>query len=198
MAYNIAQNIHSDLANQLNINNFPGIDKNYDPCLTREFIFYNLNLLYYHCVNPILNAFGTNDIAVTSAYRCRALQKAMGGNLNSPHTRGQAIDIISYSKPTDILWNWCYQNLPMFNQLIWEYPERGNASHNYHADSLSTTSPIAENFSWVHITFIKDNNPKTSSLSSKREDLHEMYESDLTTRIGDYTHNIVIADKSLL
>ena len=23
---------------QLNINNFPGIDKNYDPCLTREFI----------------------------------------------------------------------------------------------------------------------------------------------------------------
>ena len=195
MSYNIAQNIVSPLATHLNINNFPGADVGYDPCLTKEFIFYNLNLLYYHCVNPIINAFGINDIAITSAYRSRALQKAIGGPLNSPHVRGQSIDIVSISKPTSLLWNWCYQNLPLYNQLIWEYPERGDYSIGYKDNG---DVGVASTFSWVSITFIKNNNPKTSSISSKRNDLHEMYASDLTTRIGDYTHNIVIADRNLI
>lgn len=53
------------------------------------------------------------------------------------------------------------------------------------------------NFSWIHISFVKDNNPKTTSISSKKESLHKIYEGELTTRIGDYTHGITLAKENL-
>lgn len=194
MAFKIKHLVKSNLASRNNINNFPGADVEYDPCLTKDHIFNNLHLLFYHCVRPIIEAFGEDDIAITSAYRSRSLQRAIGGNLNSVHTRGQAVDIISFSRPTDILWNWCNYNLPQFNQLIWEYPERGHIQSKSPSRGFDTSA----NFSWVHISYTKNNHPKTTSISTKREDVHEMYHSENSTRIGDYTHNIVIADYNLI
>ena len=40
--------------------------------------------------------------------------------------------------------------------------------------------------------------PRTASISTKRPDLHEMYLSEKSTRIGDYTHGIVYADNNLI
>jgi len=180
-----AHNIISQTAVSNNINNYPGADVNTDPRLTESFIWENLQLLHSKCVNPILDAFGPNDIKITSAYRCKALNKIFGGTSKSQHISGHAIDLVSTKHPSSLLWNFCFQNLSSFNQLIWEFPERGDFT------------PSKEKFSWIHISYIQDNNPKTTSISSKREDIHEMYQSEKTCKIGDYTHSIVYADNSI-
>ena len=183
--FTIRHNILSKKAEELNINNFPGVDIQKDPCLSYDFILYNLNLVHQHFITPLMNAF-SGDISITSAYRSMELNKAIGGNPMSQHVSGYAIDIVSMKFPTSLLYNWCFQNLPSWNQLIWEYPEKGM----YHQNN--------PNFSWIHISWVLDNNPKTSSLSSNREDIHEMYKSENTKRIGNYTHKIAFANENLL
>ena len=186
MAFTILQNIVSKTAKENNINNFPGVEVNKDPCLTYDFIINNLSKLHYYCINPILQAFPENDIKLTSAYRCMELNNLLGGLENSPHVRGQGVDIVSLKYPSSLLWNWCKQNLTNYHQLIWEYPERGMWNR------------YREEFSWVSISYVENANNKTSSFSSIREDLHEMYLGEKTQRTGNYTHNIKIAEEIIL
>ena len=186
MAFTIKQNIMSIKAAQYGINNVPGVDKEIDPCLTYNFIVNNLNALHYYCINPILDAFGKDDIFIKSAYRSMALNNIIGGNPKSGHVRGHSIDIISLNYGNATLWNWCYQNLPNYHQLIWEYPEKGGFSG------------ANDDTSWVHISYIEGNFPRTSSVSSKREDIHEMYQGEKTIRKGDYTHHIKIAEQAIV
>lgn len=182
--FTIKHNIISNKANELNINNFPGVDNEKDPCLTYDYIINNLQLLHQNCITPLMEAFDGN-IAITSAYRCMELNRAIGGNKNSQHIRGNAVDIISLKYDSSLIWNWCFQNLPSWHQLIWEYPERSTYNNN-------------SNFSWVHISWIEGNNPKTTSVSSTRPDIHEMYQAEKTKKVGNYTHNIMLADQNLI
>ena len=177
--------IYSKIAEDQNINNYPGVDAEGYPTLTSDFIFSNLQLLHTNCINPMLDAFGSS-IKIISAYRSIELNNVLGGVSNSQHTRGYAVDLISLNDPTSLLWNWCFQNLTTWNQLIWEYPERGNYTDE------------DQPFSWVHISYIEENNPKISSLSSEKENLHESYKNELTNRIGNYTHGITLADETLI
>lgn len=177
--------IYSKIAEDQNINNYPGVDVETYPTLTSDFIFSNLGLLHTNCINPILDAFGPS-IKIASAYRSIELNNYLGGVSNSQHTRGYAVDLISSNHSSALLWNWCLQNLPTWNQLIWEYPERGNFSE------------ISQPFSWVHISYIEDDNPKITSLSSDKENLHNSYEGELTQRIGNYTHGVTLADENLI
>ena len=177
--------IYSKIAEDHNINNYPGVDQNTNPTLTSDFIFTNLKLLHTNCINPILDEFGTS-IRITSAYRSIELNKHLGGVPDSQHTRGYAVDLISTSHPSSLLWNWCFQNLSSWNQLIWEYPEKNNFTSN------------DQPFSWVHISYIEGNNPKITSLSSEKENLHTSYQSELTQKIGNYTHGITSADENLI
>ena len=186
MAFTILQNINSVTALQEGINNFPGVDVDKDPCLTYDYITNNLNNLHYYCIKPILDVFPKNDIYIKSAYRSIGLNNILRGNPQSGHIRGYSIDIVSLNYGSALLWNWCYQNLPNYHQLIWEYPEKGD------------TTGTVEDTSWVHISYIDGNYPRTSSLSSKRPDIHEMYEGEKTLRKGDYTHNIAIAEPSII
>ena len=55
-----------------------------------------------------------------------------------------------------------------------------------------------KNFSWVSISYIEGSNQNISSLSSERDDLHEMYETEDTCRIGNYTHGISFAENNLV
>ena len=153
MAFKIIHNIKSELAEQNNINNFPGVDVNHNSTLTYDFIINNL----------------------------------LGGVENSQHIFGYAIDIVSDNFPASLIWNWCYQNLPLYNQLIWEYPERGDFNGGSNIDC-----------SWVHISYIEGDNTKKTSLSTTRKDLHEMYASELTTQKGNFTHGINLADQNLI
>ena len=144
-------------------------------------------ILYRKRIKKIVqNSFG---LLIKSAYRSSILNEAITGKANdfsSQHVRGYAIDIVSQGYSSSTVWNWCYQNLPTWYQLIWEYPERG--------DFTSLNEPC----SWVHISYIKNSNSKTASLSSKRTDLHEMYKTEKTINRGEYTHNITHAYKQLI
>jgi hypothetical protein len=185
MAFKLIHNIVSKLADTNGINNFPGVDKTPDNNLSYNFITNNIRSLHENCINLILADFP--DLIIASAYRCKKLNKLLGGTENSQHVYGYAADIITPNHPSSLLWNWCYQNLPRWNQLIWEYPERGN----YNGGATPKCS-------WVHISYIEGDNTKKTSLGSNREDLHEMYAGELQTRKGKYTHTISLADENYL
>ena len=185
MAFKIIHNIKSELAEQNNINNFPGVDTIDNPILTYDFIIDNLRSLHLNCINPLLTDIP--DVKIKSAYRCKQLNSLLGGVENSQHIFGYAIDIVSDNFPASLIWNWCYQNLPAWNQLIWEYPERGDFNGGAN-----------KNCSWVHISYVIGDNTKKTSLSTTRKDLHEMYASELTTQKGNFTHGINLADQNLI
>lgn len=77
-----------------------------------------------------LRTWYNKPIKVNSFFRCDALNKAVGGAVNSQHSKGEAIDIGAGSKEENKkLFEWCKANL-IFDQLINEY-----------------------DYSWVHISF---------------------------------------------
>ena len=98
------------------------------------------------------------------------------------------MDIFSIKSRASLIFNWCYQNLPAWNQMIWEFPEKG--------DWVDGT----KNPAWVHISYVEGNNKKINTIATQREDLHQMYESESTTRKPNsiYTSGIKIADQTLL
>ena len=51
-------------------------------------------------------------------FNYKELNLLLGGVENSQHIYGYAIDIVSPNYPSSLLWNWCYQNLPLYHQLI--------------------------------------------------------------------------------
>ena len=176
--FKLIHNIESKIARDNNINNYPVFDE--------EIIWDNLYQLHINCVKPILENFGPNNIKITSAYRTEEVNKIIGGISDSHHLYGYAIDLISINHDSADLFNWCKLYLPEWNQLIWEYPERGSFT-NANFD-----------FSWIHISYVKENNPKLCSMSSKVENIHNAYINDSTIRTGNFTHNIDLADKTLL
>jgi hypothetical protein len=170
------------------INNEPGIDVDTDSKLTSNFIYTNLDKLFTNCVIPIQNAFDVEgvNIGITSCYRSKAWNEYVEGVEDSHHISGYAVDLISTKHPTYVLFNWCKDNLPLWNQLIWEFPEKGPFIGS------------GKDCSWVHISFIEGNNPKTLSVASALDSLHDLYTDSDTFRRGNYTHHIKEADLKLL
>jgi len=182
------QALHSNIAHENEIDNIPGSDyRNYnDPKLIKSNIINNLHELFQHCINPIFNKFG-EDLALTSVYRNKKVNKLLGGVENSQHIYGYAADIVLLNNtPSSTLFNWCVFNIPQYHQLIWEYPERGNYS-DYHPS-----------FSWVHISYIKGDNYKINSVSSKDPKVHITYQDEDTFYLDNFTHRIALANPKLL
>jgi hypothetical protein len=183
----------SNRANAKGIDNFPGVDSFKGTEFSFAKIKSNLQKVHYNIIDPLRKAFppytnaGNKDIWITSAYRCEALNNEVGGVTNSQHKYGLAIDIFSVSQKASLIWNWCYQNLPAYHQLIWEYPEFGDF-----------VDGARDPLTWIHISYVEENNIKVNSIATQREDLHEMYKAEGTSRNGDYTHGIKIADQNLI
>lgn len=88
-----------------------------------------MQLVATMCFEP-LREWYDKPIKVNSFYRCDALNKAVGGAINSQHCKGEAIDMSAGSKAENKkLFDWCKANL-IFDQLINEY-----------------------DYSWVHISY---------------------------------------------
>lgn len=86
------------------------------------------------CFEPLREWYG-KPLKVNSFFRCEALNKAVGGAINSQHSKGEAIDISGGSKDENKkIFDWCKANLK-YDQLINEY-----------------------DYSWVHISFRTGNN----------------------------------------
>ena len=103
----------SDYAKRNGINNMP------NPEHTE-----NLIELANHIFEPIRKHFN-KPIHVSSGYRCKQLNTAIGGAKNSQHTVGQAIDIDQGDRKENMeIFDFIKNNLE-FDQLILEYPVGG-------------------------------------------------------------------------
>ena len=84
---------------------------------------------------PIRDYFDV-PIAVTSAYRSKALNDIIGGSSNSQHCKGEALDLDAdvYGKITNKqIFEYIKENL-IFDQLIWEFGTNDNPN-------------------WVHVSY---------------------------------------------
>ena len=118
----------SNTAKRLGIDNTPDEETLVTMRFTAEYIF-----------EPLRNHFG-EQIYVSSFYRSKDLNKAIGGSKTSQHCKGEAIDIDDvYSKATNAdFFNYIKDNLE-FDQLIWEFGDDTNPA-------------------WVHASYCLGNN----------------------------------------
>ena len=151
--------------------NVPGDDYTGDnPDFEKDKIITNMNNLMNKCINPIKDIFP--DIVITSVYRSKTLNDYIGGSPESQHVYGYASDIVSIGNfETYEIFNWVIDQGIEFDQMIWEFPEKGKGLRG----------------SWLHISYKSGNNRKKTTLASKNSKLHERYGG---TRIGNYQHNI--------
>ena len=151
--------------------NVPGDDYTPDrPDLEQETIITNINNLMNKCVNPIKTQYP--DVVITSVYRSKTLNKYIGGVDESQHMYGYASDLVSIKNFKSYeIFNWVIDQNIDFDQMIWEFPEKGNGI----------------NGSWVHISYKNNNNRKKTSLASKSSTLHKKYGG---VQIGEYQHDI--------
>ena len=94
----------------------------------------NLTHLCVHVLEPLRHAMG-HAVKIGSGFRCKALNRAVGGVTNSQHLTGQAADLcIDGDIQKGRRWfNWIRANVE-FDQLIWEKnPKTGSC--------------------WVHVSF---------------------------------------------
>ena len=115
----------SQTASRLGINNKPD----------EEFIVDNLRAVAREVFQPCRDHVG-GPLYVSSGYRSRALNDAIGGSKSSQHISGMALDL-----DTDVfggctngdLFNFIKENL-VFDQLIWEFGDDNNPD-------------------WIHVSF---------------------------------------------
>jgi hypothetical protein len=109
----------------------------------------NMKVLAQHIFQPIREHFG-KPIHVSSGYRSKDLNKAIGGSQTSQHSRGQAIDIDmdgSEISNRDVFM-FIKDNLE-FDQLIWEFGTKGNPD-------------------WVHVSYNTNGNQRKQVLIAKK------------------------------
>tara|TARA_R110002051_G_scaffold305684_1_gene375815 strand:+ start:75 stop:512 length:438 start_codon:yes stop_codon:yes gene_type:complete len=92
----------------------------------------NLTIIANEVFQPIREHFN-EPIYISSGYRSRALNKAIGGSKSSHHCKGMALDL-----------DQDYRNTNVTNEQIF----------NYIKDNLEFTQLINENnYSWVHVSY---------------------------------------------
>ena len=123
--FTLKEFVRSNTAARLGINNNPSED-----------VKKNIELLVEKILDPLRESFG-KPIIVTSGYRCKELNKAIGGAAKSQHMSGEAADIrtVEDSKSANKeLFNLIIELGLPFDQLINE--------HDY---------------DWVHVSYGKRN-----------------------------------------
>ena len=129
--------IHSDTADRLGIDNTP----------TSEAVS-NLNDLVTNVLDNLRDSWG-RPIIVTSGYRCKELNAAVGGTHNSQHLKGQAADIVSddFEAFRRFVRRWCKDN---------NVPSDGFTLGGNEFDQC-----IFEHSSgreWIHISYVEGRN----------------------------------------
>jgi hypothetical protein len=99
-----------------------------------------LRNLAQNVLQPIRDHFG-KAVNISSGFRCKKLNKAIGGSTTSQHTKGEAADIEIFGVDNLELARWISRNLP-FDQLILEYYDVNDGP----------------NSGWVHVSFKKSGN----------------------------------------
>jgi zinc D-Ala-D-Ala carboxypeptidase len=103
--------IKSNTETRLGIDNTP-----------EEWEIHNLRAVAENVFQPVRDHFGV-PIAVSSGYRSKKLNKAIGGSKYSQHVIGEALDLDAdvYGKVTNAeIFNYIKNNLE-WDQMIWEF-----------------------------------------------------------------------------
>jgi hypothetical protein len=79
----------------------------------------NLQALCVHILQPLRDKLG-KEIRINSGYRCKELNRVIGGAKNSQHIEGKAADIQVIGVETDELFNFIRRNFAEYDQLIHE------------------------------------------------------------------------------
>jgi zinc D-Ala-D-Ala carboxypeptidase len=110
-----------------------GIDNSPTPTIIKALKSLDDNILI-----PITNEFG--QMLITSCYRSKAVNLAIGGSTTSQHQKGEAVDFVAVGggKELNEVFTWIADNLT-FGQLIWE---KGDSS----------------NPQWIHVSFSVNGN----------------------------------------
>lgn len=120
--FKISELIYSETAIIKSINNMPDINS-----------LDNLLDLIFYCLQPIRDKLN-EPMIITSGFRCKEINKLVGGAYNSQHLYGQAADfVVKKYTPSQIIEKIKKSNIE-FDQLINEYNK------------------------WVHISFNKGKN----------------------------------------
>ena len=100
---------------------------------------------------PLRLHFGV-PIGVSSGYRSKALNEAIGGSKRSQHSHGQALDLDAdiYGKITNADIFYRIKNHLDFDQLIWEFG-------------------TDEEPAWVHVSYVPDGNCRGEALVAYKE-----------------------------
>lgn len=136
----LAEVIRSETAKRKEISNMP----------TPEHIE-NFKKLAENVFQPIREHFGV-PIHISSGYRSKALNTAVGGSLSSQHCQGEAIDIDMDGSANGVtntmVFNYIKDSLE-FDQLIWEFGTN-------------------ENPDWVHVSYESTGKQRKQILKATR------------------------------
>ena len=143
----LAEVTKSQTATRLGIDNTPTIDH-----------MESLRAVAQKVFEPIRNHFGV-PIAVTSGYRSKGLNEAIGGSSRrSQHCKGQALDIDAdvYGRVTNAeIFHYIKDHIN-FDQLIWEFGDDKNPD-------------------WVHVSYVERNANRREILIAYRENGRTRY-----------------------
>jgi len=136
----LSEVVRSESAKRKGISNMP----------TPEHIV-NFKLLAEKVFEPIRNHFRC-PIHISSGYRSKELNAAIGGSATSQHCSGEAIDIDMDGSPNGVsnadVFNYIKNNLA-FDQLIWEFGSDSNPD-------------------WVHVSYESSGKQRKQILKAKR------------------------------
>ena len=108
----------------------------------------NMQYLIDNLVQPLRDSIG--PIRISSGYRSKALNRAIGGSLKSQHSKGQALDLQFWQNGemnNKVIYDWILKSGLEFDQIINEF-----------------------DFSWIHISLKKKDNRKQILEAYKDED----------------------------
>lgn len=130
--------IHSHTAKKLGIKNEPN-----------EAQLENMKLIAEKIFEP-LREYVSGPIKVSSFFRSKALNKAIGGSKTSQHILGLAIDLddVYGFKTNAEMFKWIKENLS-FDQLIWEFGDNDNPD-------------------WIHVSYVSEEDNRCQCLKAER------------------------------
>lgn len=120
----------------------------------------NFKKLAEKVFEPIRNHFGV-PIHISSGYRSKALNEAIGGSLTSQHCSGEAIDIDMDGSTNGVsnadVFKYIKDHL-QFDQLIWEFGSNSNPD-------------------WVHVSYESTGRQRKQILKAKKVGGKTVYEA---------------------
>ena len=123
----------------------------------------NITALVDNVLDPLRTKWGM-PIIVTSGYRCPKLNSAVGGAVNSQHTKGEAADIrtVSDTPADNMRLLRCLLNSGIvFDQVICEYPDAQGRPD------------------WIHVSFKRLGGNRKNRLTAVRKNGRTVYVSGI-------------------